>query len=416
MKGVLNIALVTTEFISEKKFDGGLANYTYKLAKWLIKNNHKVTVYMPDVSWLPEKNNNLLFYEDIPICKVSIKDYRWFLSYYSKKIKFNKLISDQLLFKLSLLQISYQLNKFLKKENKRSKIDLIHYPHLGGLSLHKPKNIPAVVRISSSTAMCQIMGGYGEDELKIKIQEQLEYKAMNIANAVFGPSIRIAKETEKFINKKVSVIETPFIIPTSFDDSVFKGSLTGKKYILFFGSIGLIKGVGTIADIIYPLLDFDKELHYVFVGKKLENEFNGMSVWNHLVDKAGAYSNRLIYFDALKHDKLFPIIQGAQLVTLPSRVDNFPNTCIEAMANGKIVIGTYGNGFEQLIDDGINGFLINVDDHDDLLRKIKLVLQLSDRQKNNIQRQAKKRIDSLSPSIVLQQLVEYYKQTIKEIN
>lgn len=412
----MNIAIVTTEFVSETNFHGGLANYTYKLSKWLIQQNHFVKVYIPQSENEINKTDVELIYEGIPLCKVTVDDYSWKLGYYLKRLKLDFLYSKKNKYYLQFYQTSHFINTKIKQDHLKLKFDIIHYPHLGGLSLRKPKNIPAVVRISSSTAMCQIMGGYGEDELKIKIQEQLEYKAMKRANAVFGPSIRIAQETEKFISKKVSVIETPFIMPIFSDDCVFKSFLAGKKYILFFGSIGLIKGVGTIADMIYPLLDFDKELHYVFVGKKLENEFNGMPVWNHLVDRAGAYSNRLIYFDSLKHDKLFPIIQGAQLVTLPSRVDNFPNTCIEAMANGKIVIGTYGNGFEQLIDDGINGFLINVDDHDDLLRKIKQVLQLSESQKNNIQSQAKKRIESLSPSIVLKQLVEYYKQTIKGNN
>ncbi len=46
---------------------------------------------------------------------------------------------------------------------------------------------------------------------------------------------------------------------------------------------------------------------------------------------------------------------------LPSRIDNLTNTCIESMALGKVVIGTQGAIFEQLIEDGVNCFLCRID-------------------------------------------------------
>ncbi len=69
-------------------------------------------------------------------------------------------------------------------------------------------------------------------------------------------------------------------------------------------------------------------------------------------------ASRLVLIDNLPHRQLYPIIAAARLVVLPSLVDNLPNACLEAMGLGTAVIGTTGASFEELITDGVNGFLV----------------------------------------------------------
>jgi glycosyltransferase involved in cell wall biosynthesis len=112
------------------------------------------------------------------------------------------------------------------------------------------------------------------------------------------------------------------------------------------------------------------------------------------------------------HQQLFPIIQNAKIITLPSRIDNLPNACIESMSLGKIVIGSRGASFDQLIEDGINGFLCEIKQPKTILKKIIEALELSDEQKKLISTKAKERIEKLSPEIVTKQLVEFYQSAI----
>jgi hypothetical protein len=82
-----------------------------------------------------------------------------------------------------------------------------------------------------------------------------EIAATKKVSAVFGSIKAIAVLAETKIKKKIAIIETPYIKPLGeLDNSVYEEVLTGKKYVLFFGSIGLIKGVGTIAEMIYALV------------------------------------------------------------------------------------------------------------------------------------------------------------------
>ncbi|MBS1635484.1 MAG: glycosyltransferase family 4 protein [Bacteroidetes bacterium] len=409
----MNIAIATTEFVSEKIFDGGLANYTYKLAKWLLSQKHEVTVY---VSLKAEQDAVERFlYEDIRVVRICIQDRGWIVKYWFGRFGLGFLINPRLQYLLQLRHVSKVTNRYISEANRQSRIDIVHYSHLGGLSFYREKKIPCVVRLSGSTELCQKMGGYGASDLRMKIQAQFEYDAMEKADAVFGPSKMIAAMTEPKIGKQIRIIETPYIRPSQPEDSsVYNELLLGKKYILFFGSIGLIKGVGTIAEMIHDLLEKHPDLYYVFVGKQLNNTLNGKDVWDYLLEKASPYQKRIIYIPSQRQNTLFPIIRNAALVTLPSRTDNFPNTCIESMAHSKIVIGTKGNGFDQLIDDGKNGFVIEVDDHKALYNSISKVLSMDAIEKQTMEQKAFERTQKLSPDIVLEELMNLYQETIRK--
>jgi len=56
------------------------------------------------------------------------------------------------------------------------------------------------------------------------------------------------------------------------------------------------------------------------------------------------------------------VIRGADILVCPSRHEPFGNVIAEGMACGKPVISTRTNGGRELIEDGVNGLLVPVDD------------------------------------------------------
>jgi len=99
-------------------------------------------------------------------------------------------------------------------------------------------------------------------------------------------------------------------------------------------------------------------------------------------------------------------------VVLPSRIDNLPNTCLEAMALKRIVIGSRGASFEQLIEDGKNGFLCPPDSPEELLAMIKKALELSASERRDMGDKAAKRVEKLRPETAISYLVDYYRDVI----
>ena len=67
------------------------------------------------------------------------------------------------------------------------------------------------------------------------------------------------------------------------------------------------------------------------------------------------------------------VIRGADLLVCPSRHEPFGNVIAEGLACAKPVISTASNGGRELIEDGVNGILVPVDDVDALADALKIV-------------------------------------------
>lgn len=95
-------------------------------------------------------------------------------------------------------------------------------------------------------------------------------------------------------------------------------------------------------------------------------------------------------------------------------MDNLPNTCIEAMALGKIVIGTNGASFEQLVDDGKNGYLCERDDPESLFKCMEKVMNMTEEEKNIMGMKAKLRTEEMSDEKIYNQLFSVYQDVVKQ--
>lgn len=130
---------------------------------------------------------------------------------------------------------------------------------------------------------------------------------------------------------------------------------------------------------------------------------------------AGKYRDRFIYMRPLPHETLYPIIHHADFVICPSIMENFSNVCMEAMYFKRVVIGTDGTSFEQLIDDGKSGLLCVPGDAGSLLNKMNVAAGMNEQQKGEMGQKARKRIDRLAPEYTVKMLLHYYQYVIHNI-
>ncbi len=83
------------------------------------------------------------------------------------------------------------------------------------------------------------------------------------------------------------------------------------------------------------------------------------------------------------------------------------------MSFAKVVIGTDGGSFEQVIEHGYNGVLCQRNDPEDLLVQLQYVMNLSSEEKCEMEKNAKRRIDLLKPEIAVKKLVRFYGRVLR---
>jgi len=399
----MRIAFLTTEFLSEKEtFDGGLSNYIYKVAIELIKLEHTPIVFVMS------NEDELIQYKGITVYRVKPKN--TFSYKLADKISRFKYQSS-----LDILRDSYFLNKKLKAINRLKKIDIIQYPNYRSVSLFAPKKIKSVLRISSYQKLLDEANGLFFKSFKERQMQILEDLCYRRAKNIFGPSQFLGRIISEKFKKNVEVIETPYFKEDLDLNNEILNDINSRtnngKFLLFFGRISQLKGVIDIADILQLFFKKYPDYHIVFIGKDIG--YNKSSTIDHVISKAGLHKHKVLYYTEQPHSMLIPVIKKAQIILLPSRIENLPNACIEAMSLGKVVIATKDVSFEQLINDKSNGYLCNNANADDLLRTIESVLNLSNEQKKVVENNAANTILRLHPDHTIKELVDYYEKILK---
>src|SRR5690606_31780107 len=97
-----------------------------------------------------------------------------------------------------------------------------------------------------------------------------------------------------------------------------------------------------------------------------------------------------------------------------SLVDNFPNTCIEAMSVGQIIVGSRQGSFDELITDGVNGFIASTDSSAEFTAQIQRALQLDPAERARMSDAIKARCRDFSEEKAISALVAFYHRAIRK--
>jgi glycosyltransferase involved in cell wall biosynthesis len=79
-----------------------------------------------------------------------------------------------------------------------------------------------------------------------------------------------------------------------------------------------------------------------------------------------------------EQEDIRPFIAQSSVFVLPSYREGTPKTIIEAMAMGRPIVTTDAPGCRETVLDGVNGYLVNVQDDTDLFDKMRLFIENPD--------------------------------------
>ncbi|BAZ29613.1 putative glycosyltransferase [Cylindrospermum sp. NIES-4074] len=397
----MRIGFVTTEYITEKNFSGGLANYLHRVAKALVSLGNEVHIIVRS-----DIDRSEFDHEGIHIHRLMGGQIKRWLSHLTR---------HGMPETSNCLDFNFQVYHKLMQLHKQHPFDIVQFPDWDACGVISSflLPIPQVTRISAYRPVWYENSGERRDRDERTI-EWLEWLQMRLSKYIYAPSYtlkRLLAEEAKITH--VRVIRTPFYLETSdWDSSVFNEYLQGRKYLLFFGRFQLHKGFHILAQALPQVLEKHPDCYAVFVGLDVSSSL-ASSMKEYALSLCSQYTDRLIFIDQIPHTQLYPVIAGTKLVVLPSLIDNLPNACLEAMALGKPIIGTVGASFDELLTEGETGFLVPVGEVNALATKINEAWMhpgLSE-----IGQAAKWKVQEFAIENTVKELLIYYDKIIRNI-
>ncbi len=394
----MHIAYLTPEYVKDGAYDGGLANYLAKVGQMLVQRGHKVTILVSsdrDISWMDSGISIIEFKKT----KLLSMKYRW------KGKQFIPVISN--------LMTGIRFKNIVLKIHKEYPFDLIQTSSYmaPGYALRHNGHFPMVCRVSSYTPVIRSAFGY-QRSFGDYLMDWMEIRQTLDADSSYAPSFFLAETYRKLEGFQPDVIRTPLALEFPDEDNIlFIEEYLDMKYLLFFGTLSQIKGVDLFAQIIPSILEKYPEIHFVFIGRD-DGLPGGGSLFDFIFEKCKSHFRRLHYHSAVSKQQLYPIIKHAVGVIMPSRVDNYPNACLEALSCGIPVIGTDQSSLEEMIIDGQTGFLARNSNPISIENAIERLLNLSDEERTSMRESIWASIEDIKKENRVEQLINYYQAVI----
>lgn len=139
--------------------------------------------------------------------------------------------------------------------------------------------------------------------------------------------------------------------------------------ILSVGRLAPSKGFGRIISIADDKSTLKRGWSFHVIGEGNED-----------ISKALEASDNISLYSWMSSDSLIEYYRSANIVLLlpdQSGHDGIPNVIFEAMSCGKIVISSMLNGIEEVIEDCVNGFVVDINDENWNLRVKELLERVS---------------------------------------
>lgn len=161
-----------------------------------------------------------------------------------------------------------------------------------------------------------------------------------------------------------------------------------KKVFLYYGQIIGFKGV---KQLIEAFSEFSKdkkdvELHLAGMLPEVYKE-----TLDNLIFQYG--EGKIQYIGKLEYDDMIMELLKVHTVVIPSLwIENYPNTALEAMSVGCLVLGSERGGMREII--GTDRFIFNVLDKADIVEKLDLAYGISENEYKRITTTGQKRVRS----------------------
>lgn len=300
----------------------------------------------------------------------------------------------------------------IEKTILRYNIDILEMPdyvddflHNDFLNLKKLCfSIPIIIRVHGGVSFLYYYLKKA-NAIENKIRQDRDY--FRRADAICAVSVFSKQFACDFLcpETPVDVIYNP-IDDESFRDLNKQNDGTEVPTILYFGKITEMKGVFSLIRAFNIVAATHPKVRLKLVGG------GGTKTVKQLIDPV--FSERVEFVGFLSHEKLFDEIDNASFCVLPSYFESFSMAAVEVLARCRALVFTEKATGPELIENGVNGLLVDPNNIEQLAEKMILLLEdleLRDRMARNGYEMCRRRF---STEVILPQMEQYYKRVIQK--
>jgi glycosyltransferase involved in cell wall biosynthesis len=384
----LHICYISQEYPPETGW-GGIGSYTYEMARALSQAGHRVTVISRAVN-----SESITSEQGVEVHRV-----------------FPRPVWDSmpLFWRMNRIWPGFAWSAMLRVRSihREHPIDIVEAAEGRADSFfvsYLPGRPKLVTRLHTARIFIDRFNGLSARQGGFR-EYWLEKQSISRANLVTAPSKAVIDLTKTWLplsEKRTLMVPNP-IDQTSFlpSDSV------RKETVLYAGRLERNKGAETIKNAIPILLGRFPSLEFRFVGSDCVDR-DGQSWRQKILGSLTAAEQSRVHFEEMSRSKLVQAYQEAAVCILPSAWENSPYALLEAMACATPVVACNSGGSPELVEDGVSGFLIPVNDSMALAERLsELLAQPSLRREmgNNARRRIE---ESFSVSQVLPKMMAAY--------
>ena len=325
----MNICLITSSFRG-----GGITSYAHEIVNSYAKGNTLSVIVGDDKKAPIDRNSAAVYYLDSN--KVSISNAR----------------------------------KLLKLINKSIKPDII---------------------IGSNSKLLVLVAPFVNDNIRIvTVSHSLKYFEADIAvlnNKYIDKTIALSFYNKEYLKNRFNIDDNRIAVVYNFiaelphADSILEDKKEAKVPIVVFpGGYDPPKSPDIVACVVKKLLESDSIFTFYWVGD-VSFHLNRLLPFASIdIKKKLPKDKRLVFTGKLSREESSEMFAKANVFLFPSIREGCSISLLEAMRGGAIpVVADYNNGNKEMVDDGVNGFVVDHNDIDTFANRILHVINDSEK-------------------------------------
>jgi glycogen(starch) synthase len=353
----LHIALISDEYPPDTGW-GGIGTYTYNLARGLAAAGHRVEVVAGAIGPSSSRVEEGVILHRIgfapPQSLPKRAAYRVF-----------QFLTRRLPEVRRRLEFAHAAAGLLRRIHARDPLHLCETAEYGanGYFVRRSEDFPLVVKIHTPTLF-----NYRLNDLpvtrEVRWNDRLERRQAREASLRTAPSRKMAELSASWLGDDKPVVVLPNPIDTGEFQPEGPTPLDEEGYFFYTGRLERRKGVHLLIEAFRAVHRRHTGIRLILAGHDTPTfRLNGQNL------PFREYARRTGLLDGLEEAVRFlgridrrdlpPWYRGSRACIFPSEgFENFPYSCLEAMACGRAVVVTDAGGMAEMVEDGRSGFCV----------------------------------------------------------